>query len=301
MILRRLSGAAILIAIAVTAVLAQPRVTFVLKNGERFTGNLVYHHTSNIGIRSGGREQAWDFNDIAVIEFASGRPSARELNGLPRPTRELLRHALVLNDGTVIPGKLYDVSDDGNTITIDVGNEGPGNYERRRYGANDIARLYISPSDAPGLYPSAEPVAPPVRRPQVEQPPPPQPRGNRERVPADAIRVEGRRPWTDTGIEVSRGERISFETTGEVHWGQGNTQVAGPDGANIERRLRRNYPVPEMGVGGLIARVDNSRPFPIGSNTGPITMPADGILYLGINDDSHGDNSGAFFVRVRRR
>ena len=54
-----------------------------------------------------------------------------------------------------------------------------------------------------------------------------------------------------------------------------------------------------MGVGGLVARVGNSAPFPIGSNTNGITMPADGRLMLGVNDDIL-DNSGAFYVQINR-
>ena len=53
-----------------------------------------------------------------------------------------------------------------------------------------------------------------------------------------------------------------------------------------------------MGVGGLVGRVGNSAPFPIGSNSSGITMPADGRLMLGVNDDNLNDNSGAFFVRI---
>ena len=55
-----------------------------------------------------------------------------------------------------------------------------------------------------------------------------------------------------------------------------------------------------MPVGGLIARVDTGQAFPIGSNSQPITMPANGRLYLGINDDEFGDNSGAFTVVINR-
>ena len=53
-------------------------------------------------------------------------------------------------------------------------------------------------------------------------------------------------------------------------------------------------------LGGLIARVDTGPAFPIGSNSQPITMPANGRLYLGINDDEFGDNSGAFTVVINR-
>jgi len=45
--------------------------------------------------------------------------------------------------------------------------------------------------------------------------------------------------------------------------------------------------------------VGNSAPFPIGSNAQAITMPANGVLYLGVNDDGFPDNRGNFQVIVR--
>ncbi len=62
-----------------------------------------------------------------------------------------------------------------------------------------------------------------------------------------------------------------------------------------------NYPVPVAGAGALIGRVGNSAAFPIGSNTQPIMMPADGGLRLCINDDILNDNTGAFSVAVRKQ
>ena len=56
-----------------------------------------------------------------------------------------------------------------------------------------------------------------------------------------------------------------------------------------------------MPVGGLIGRVGNSAPFPIGSNTQPIRMPATGALMLGVNDNELGDNSGFFSVVITRQ
>ncbi len=55
-----------------------------------------------------------------------------------------------------------------------------------------------------------------------------------------------------------------------------------------------------MPAGGLIARVDNGAPFPIGSNSQAIVMPVAGRLYVGVNDDNFGDNSGFFAVTVRK-
>jgi hypothetical protein len=81
------------------------------------------------------------------------------------------------------------------------------------------------------------------------------------------------------------------------------SDVAQSAGALSQRYAKRS-PLPQNFAGALIARVGNSAPFPIGNNTAPIVMPADGQLYLGINDDEVSDNRGEFIVRVtpsRRR
>ena len=54
-----------------------------------------------------------------------------------------------------------------------------------------------------------------------------------------------------------------------------------------------------MAPGGAIGRVGNSQPFLI-ANLGSIKMPANGELFLGINDDVVADNTGDFFVSISR-
>ena len=94
-------------------------------------------------------------------------------------------------------------------------------------------------------------------------------------------------------------ELIAFRTSGRIHFGQGPTQTAGPDGNDSLKNAA--HPVSAMPVGGLIARVGNGAPFPIGSNTQPIRMPANGTLMLGVNDNELGDNSGNFSVAITRQ
>src|SRR5262249_62294550 len=102
--------------------------------------------------------------------------------------------------------------------------------------------------------------------------------------------------WSDGGITVKKGDRVAFNTSGQISFAQG--QTAGPDGNPV---LKRNeYPVPVLPVGGLIGRVGSGVPFPIGSNSQPIVMPNDGRLMLGVNDNEVGDNSGAFTVAVTK-
>jgi hypothetical protein len=51
-------------------------------------------------------------------------------------------------------------------------------------------------------------------------------------------------------------------------------------------------------AGALIGRVGNSAPFAIGDQTQALPMPADGQLFLAVNDDEVSDNQGAFAVTL---
>jgi hypothetical protein len=105
------------------------------------------------------------------------------------------------------------------------------------------------------------------------------------------VTVDAKHPWVDSGLTVRKGERLSFEATGTIHWGAKPGQVAGPEGHDAKAG--------KLGKGGLIGRVGyNGRPFPIGSARTPILMPKSGELFLGINDFIFGDNAGAFAVTI---
>ncbi|MGE5361810.1 MAG: hypothetical protein ACM3NQ_22565 [Bacteroidales bacterium] len=114
----------------------------------------------------------------------------------------------------------------------------------------------------------------------------------------NTITVDAKRPWTDTGISVQQGERITFSVTGSVTWGNGPNDRTTGDGGAIDPMRQKDYPVPSVGVAALIGRVNNE-PFAIGRSGQAIVMPASGELFLGINDDYFGDNNGAYTVTLR--
>ena len=113
---------------------------------------------------------------------------------------------------------------------------------------------------------------------------------------ARTIQVPANQPWTDTGITVLRGESLQFQSSGDimisptVSSGLGGSPV--PPGGPL--------PVGSAGPGALIARVGNGAPFLLSNNPSPVPMPAAGRLMLGINDNDHTDNSGAFTVSISR-
>ena len=89
-----------------------------------------------------------------------------------------------------------------------------------------------------------------------------------------------------------------FTTSGDIQLSDNANDIANGNGARDGRKAP-NAPIPAAAAGALIARVGNGAPFPIGQTSEPVTMPANGILYLGINDDGFADNRGNFQVIVR--
>ena len=104
--IRKLALVAIAAALGVTLVGATTAdVTFVLKNGDRVSGSLVYRHTTDFTVVRDGRERTFPSDDIALIQFVPGDPSMRELDQLPNVDNnpnELERHVFVFRNGTVM-------------------------------------------------------------------------------------------------------------------------------------------------------------------------------------------------------
>jgi hypothetical protein len=283
--LRSLGIAAALVACATLAMSATP-ATFILTNGQRVSGELVFHGgqgnnmiDNQLNLGNGGTEKSYPMDQVAVIDIAGGTPSQDELN------RALSsRQAMVTRDGFVQGGRFVNIRN-GNTLVWrnEAGQE-------QQYGLNNVSRVYLNtqsarqlfnvnqPSPSPGVAPTSPPVA--VARAQR--------RGS-------AYVVPGNMPWNDTGIQVRTGDQVTFRVTGGVSARRG-APLVGPEGVTGETSDR--YPYPSMQVGALIGRIGGGQPFPIGSQQTPIQMQSNGSLQLGINDDKFEDNSGAFSVTI---
>jgi len=273
---RRLFWSSIVTLSLVAVAAANHPATFVLRDGTRVSGELSY---------KGGTEYTLNGKDypsdqIAVIELTPGEPSPAELAQIPAVDNnpsEHERHAFVMRDGSVVLGKIYKISPDGNTFTFDAREGG-----RRDVSSDELARVYVNPAGARSVYHATGGA---VATAAVA--------GNDVRT----VTVAGNQPWTDTGITVNAGDRVSFQASGEIQFGRTAGMTATPDG---NPSGHGNFPVPTVPVGALLGRVGNSAPFAIGNQTQPLGMPAAGRLYLGINDDQFGDNAGTFSVIVRR-
>lgn len=111
------------------------------------------------------------------------------------------------------------------------------------------------------------------------------------------IQVSAERVWTDTGLIVEAGDRITFDAQGTVRLSANGDDTAGPRGAR-SGRLAPGAPMPAIPAGTLIARIDDGPVAAVGNPRASLRVPRDGRLYLGVNDDHAADNRGAFRVSV---
>jgi len=110
------------------------------------------------------------------------------------------------------------------------------------------------------------------------------------------IRVAAAERWTDTGLDIRAGDTLIFDAQGTVRLSNNGNDTAGVGGAFSGRRAP-NAPIRDQGAGGLIARIGNGEALFIGTRRS-VRAPTSGRLYLGVNDDHLGDNTGDFQVVV---
>ncbi|HKY21078.1 MAG TPA: hypothetical protein VJM31_07655 [Vicinamibacterales bacterium] len=118
-------------------------------------------------------------------------------------------------------------------------------------------------------------------------------------APANArtVVVPSNVEWTNTGITVSRGQKLRFEPSGEIRLSFNPADVAQAAGV-LSHRLAEKAAIPTIPVGALIGRVGKGQPFSIGDTAKALDMPTNGRLFLGVNDDHVSDNSGNFVVKI---
>ena len=279
---RRLISAAALVACAGICVFAATdRAPFILTDGERKSGTVVFHgdqHENlingylNLGVDN-GRDLTFPVEQVAVIDFVGGQPSTTELAQLGTG------HLLVMRDGTTQPGRFVNMIG-GDTL---VWNNQSG--QRQQFGIQDVSRVYLNPQSARTAFNYNAPF--PVAGTTATA------------APGITVRVDATQAWTDTGLSVNQGDRLAFRASGKIQFGQFGGQTATPDGNPRERRA--TFPDPSVPVGALLGRIGNGAPFAIGMQTQPLVMPASGRLMLGVNDNDLSDNSGVFTVIVSRQ
>jgi hypothetical protein len=262
---RTILAAAAVFALAVSTQ-AQENATLVLRSGEKVAGQLVDMGGVGFTVRVNGQERRIATNDVSVIDFTgNGDVSEADLNR---------GQTLWLRNGQTIDGQLYDIA--GTSPLKITMKTSSGD---REFASSEIGRIVLSRPSSAAVGTSGSPSSAGI------------PDGTGVAVPGNAA-------WTPTGQTVRNGDRISFSATGEVRLSNDSADVANANGSRAGRKSA-GAPVPDAAAGALIARVGNSAPFPIGENQ-TVTMPANGQLFLGINDDHVADNQGGYRVTLQR-
>ncbi len=252
------------------ATYAQENATIVTRSGDKITGQLLDHGGVGFTIRVDGKERRIPTNDVAVVDFTgSGNVSDDDFANLGSS------HMIVLRNGEKVKGEFYDIG--GTTpLNITVKTESGD----RNFTSNEIGRIVLAQPSSAVATSGTTAASPGI------------PEGG-------GIAVRGNQAWTPTGITVRKGERLNFSATGELILSADANDKASAAGA-MSQRKSASAPLPDNFAGALIARVGNSEPFPIGAQQ-TVTMPADGQLFLGINDDHVGDNQGGYRVTIQRQ
>jgi len=266
------AGAALMAAVSVT-LLASPQATLILRNGDRVRGELVDLGGGGFTIRVSGIEQSIPTNDVAVISFTGTNFPAGEINKAHEG-----RPFVAMRNGDLVAGRLIDIGGD-NPLRLTVRTPG-GNEE---YSSNDVARIYFARWEG---MPAASGSAGGSGGGQA----------NLEQGGA-GMSVPANQCWTNTGINVGRGQSVIFNGSGEIQLSGDANDVAGVTGSKTGR-FAASAPIPSVPAGALIGRVGQGQPFGIGDQRGPLGMPGAGQLFVGINDDNCGDNRGEFRVQI---
>jgi hypothetical protein len=263
------------LAIAAPPVWAQQTATAVLKSGQRQTGTNLAYRVDNrqVVVRtSQAEEPRIPVDQVAYVDFGgTADPPNLNLSGS--------QEAVVQRDGSVLKGQIIEL---GHTNKADLNSPyiviiRTENGDERRLNANQVARVYFSggqPSGSGGGGGGGGAILPSNGR---------------------EIVVSARQQWTSTGINVRRGDQIEVNASGEIKTSRDPNDRATPGGTG---RMHPSNPIPSASGGTLIARVGNSQPFIIG-NQDRFQVPANGQLFLGINDSVVDDNEGEFRVELR--
>jgi hypothetical protein len=245
--------------------LAQESATLTLRNGDRVSGQLVDMGGAGFSVRVNGQERQIPTNDVAVIDFTGGTMSdadwAKKSEG---------SQLLWLKSGETINGTLYDI---GGTAPLKITFKTTSGD--REFSSSEIGRIILArPTNAVATS------------------------GSLTAPTGTGTSISPKQAWTSTGLTVRKGDVLTFRGSGEIQLSSDASDVANGNGSRSNRRAA-NAPLPNVAAGMLIGRVGNGQPFPIGEQA-TVTMPADGQLFLGINDDGFDDNQGEMRVEITR-
>ena len=252
--------------------------TVVMRNGERVRADVI-DMGREFAFNVNGQARRVPVGDVVLLDFSG--------DGRNIPIEELTKANaagpyVVMRSGEQFNASLQDFT--GNPL-IAVFSNG------RRTNLSDVSRIYLSPVSNVAGFPSLGTSTAGAQN----QPPGDQPSQAPGR--ARTVVVPGNVQWTNTGVNVARGQLVRFEGSGEIRLSFNGDDMARPAGA-LSNRMAQNAPIPTIPAGALIGRIGNGQPFPIGNPGDAVNMPASGRLFLGVNDDHVADNSGNYVIRM---
>src|SRR4051794_25556735 len=200
---------------------AQEVATLVLQNGERPSGELVDLNAGGFTLKIAGQDRQFPKSDVKAIEFVVGAlaPDAQARVNAGQSV-------VILRNGQVIDGQLNDIGGSRPLrLTFDTAG-GP-----REFTSNDVYQVYLGGGVPQSVGTAGQAAVAPAAAP-------------------GAITVPGNQPWTNTGMNVARGDRIQFAGSGEVSVGTNlPSSVAGNQAATLPTG---RYAVANAPVGALI-------------------------------------------------
>lgn len=266
---------------------AQERATVLKRDGTRISGQFEAWNRNNNALYvrvSLGDQRIIPLGEVAMLEVNG------DADSLPPAEIDAARgadHVLVLRGGDVIRGRLLNIeggAGSGKDEEPRVLSFKPNDAPERRAPFAEVRRLYFG-NFPQSLIPRSTPAPTPA-------PPPDAP------LPEGSVRVPASAGWVSTGFTVTRRDRVQFLAEGQVQLSSDADDKAAPAGSLVGR-FAPNAPAPAFPAGALIGRVGNGPPFAIGNQTQSLPMPADGLLFLAVNDEPASDNQGAFVVAIR--
>jgi actin-like ATPase involved in cell morphogenesis len=122
-------------------------------------------------------------------------------------------------------------------------------------------------------------------------------------VTSGSIAVPATQAWTDTSIDLNFGQHVSITATGTILHDKVHPESSvGPDGdPRLDLRgfnLIVNGSPLVANHGALVARIGDGDPFLIGA-AHDFDVPAQGRLFLGVNDSGVANNAGSFQAMIR--
>lgn len=113
------------------------------------------------------------------------------------------------------------------------------------------------------------------------------------------VSVPARACWMNSGVSVTTGQKVLITASGTVNtYGGREGSNNNPDGQINGICGAIECPVQGVGYGALVGRVEDRKPFFIGTNL-EFVATWDGQLYFTVNDWECEDNSGTFDLTVK--